>query len=142
MLIKYNHRMSKKAIIALLFLVVSAVVGCGAFFLFFSSSGGEVVGPRFYPLETFEINLTPGLSQNVKILKLKLSIELDDSVAMEDLVVNMPRIRDVIHTFLYGIRESDVENSASIHYLREELFIRINNVVKIKSVLFENLVVQ
>jgi flagellar FliL protein len=57
----------------------------------------------------------------------------------------MPRVMDAFQTFLREMRPSDLEGSAGLYRLRDELTRRVNVAVapnKINAVLFKEIIVQ
>jgi flagellar FliL protein len=57
----------------------------------------------------------------------------------------MPRVMDAFQTFLREVRPNDLEGSAGLYRMREELTKRVNLAVapsKVNAVLFKEIVVQ
>jgi len=70
---------------------------------------------------------------------------LKDKAAVEAVKANKPRIVDVFNTYLRELRPADVQGSAGIYRLREELMTRINGTVEeglVKDILFSEIIVQ
>jgi flagellar FliL protein len=57
----------------------------------------------------------------------------------------MPRLMDAFQTYLRELRASDLDGSAGLYRLKEELTRRVNNAIapaRINAVLFKEVVVQ
>ena len=57
----------------------------------------------------------------------------------------MPRLMDAFHTYLRELRPSDLDGSAGLYRLKEELTRRVNAAIapsRINAVLFKEIVVQ
>jgi flagellar FliL protein len=154
----------KKLIIMIVALLVLAGGGGAAFFLLGGS--GEDAGiedektiildedgnpieidpsKAFYlDLDEFLVNLNTG-GKKSSFLKMSVTLELPtyaDKPAVED---NIPRIRDAFQIYLRELRSSDLQGSAGIHRLREELLLRINKTIhpaKVTDILFKEIIVQ
>jgi len=94
-------------------------------------------------LESFVVNLDD--VNNSKFLKMKVSIELDNSEAQGELESKKIMIRDAILTFLSSLKVTDttgIEGKASI---KEGIINRVNNILttgKAKNVYYNEFVVQ
>lgn len=112
--------------------------------------GGEVTDPLLAPqivyldMEEFLVNLNnPG--RQVSFLKMTVTLELPNLMTKQVLETNMPRIRDSFQIYLRELRSSDLQGSAGIHRLKEELLLRINKLIapeKINDILFKEIIVQ
>ena len=70
---------------------------------------------------------------------------MDDQKLVEQVKPLMPRVMDAFQTYLREMRSSDLEGSAGLYRMREELTKRVNIAVapaKINAVLFKEIVVQ
>ena len=78
-------------------------------------------------------------------LKAKIVLELEDQKLVEQVKPLMPRVMDAFQTYLREMRPNDLEGSAGLYRLRDELTRRVNLAVaptKINAVLFKEIVVQ
>ena len=70
---------------------------------------------------------------------------MDDQKLVEQVKPLMPRVMDAFQTYLREMRPNDLEGSAGLYRLRDELTRRVNLAVaptKINAVLFKEIVVQ
>ncbi len=98
----------------------------------------------FFPLEEVIVNLNTGGRQST-FLKIKISLELADTVDISRIETVMPRIMDNFQVYLRELRIEDLKGAAGMHRLREELLTRINVVTaptKVNDVLFKEMLVQ
>jgi flagellar FliL protein len=78
-------------------------------------------------------------------LKARIVLETEDAKVIEQIKPLMPRVMDAFQTYLREMRQSDLEGSAGLYRLREELTRRVNIAVapsKVNAVLFKEIVVQ
>ncbi len=142
--------------------VLLIVVGLGAaYFLGFFGGGaeehaadehGEEHGEHeetkqelvFYDLPDLLVNLSTGDGET-RYLKLRIALELSEQAAVEKVEVVMPRIVDNFQVYLRELRLEDLNGSAGIYRMREELLKRINlslQEVAVQDVLFKEIIVQ
>lgn len=101
-------------------------------------------GPIYMDLGEFLVNLNTGGKQ-VHFLKMVVTIEIgsaDDQSAIRSFE---PRIRDSFQVYLRELRSEDLEGSAGLQRLREELLLRLNKIVaptKVNDILFKDIIVQ
>ncbi len=100
----------------------------------------------YLDMEEFLVNLNnPG--RQVSFLKMTVTLELPNLKTKMEVEENMPRIRDSFQVYLRELRSSDLQGSAGIHRLREELLLRINKMietdnVEVNYILFKEIIVQ
>ncbi len=98
----------------------------------------------FFDLPELLVNInTDGDKES--FLKLAISLELEDADATKELEAAMPRVVDSIQVFLRELRIDDLNGSAGILRLREELIKRIGAAaepVRVRDVLFKEIIVQ
>jgi len=136
-------------------IVVSAVAvlgggGGGAYFVFFrhQEAKPEVVvvkPPAFVDLPEVLVNLSNPSGERTQYLKVKIVLELPDSTMQPQVQNTMPRVMDAFQTYLRELRPSDLEGSAGLYRLKEELTRRVNVAIapsRINAVLFKEIVVQ
>ena len=149
---KKSGFLSKKLIIMVAAgLLVVGGGGGGGYFFFLKKAPHEekpapvaVKPPAFLDLPDVLVNLQ---SQNNRssYLKAKIVLEVEDQKLVEQIKPLMPRVMDAFQTYLREMRQSDLEGSAGLYRLRDELTKRVNLAVapsKVNAVLFKEIVVQ
>ena len=128
-------------------LLLLAGGGYGAsMFLGGSKKAPEVAAPKaiHHELPEMMVNLSAG-NDRPQYLRVKITLELNDAKAIEALKPVMPRVIDTFQVHLRELRAGDLEGSAGLFRLREELTRRVNHAIapaKIRAVLFREVVVQ
>lgn len=77
-------------------------------------------------------------------LKLKLTLEMPDQAAVDELGPSMPRLQDMFQTFLRELRPEDLSGSQGSYQLRMEILRRVNLVIapsKANAVLIEEMLI-
>lgn len=100
--------------------------------------------PVYYELPQFLVNLNAG-GTRTSFLKMSVTLELRDQSSVGIVEANKPRIVDVFNTFLRELRPADVQGSAGIYHLRDELMARLNATIQeglVKDILFSEIIVQ
>ena len=100
-------------------------------------------GVVFYTMPDVVVNMQTADGKPT-FLKLKLTLELPDEGAVEELDPNMPRLQDMFQTFLRELRPEDLQGSQGSYQLRMEILRRVNLVVaptKINAVLIEEMLI-
>jgi flagellar protein FliL len=80
-----------------------------------------------------------------KFLKFRVSLEVKDAKLIPDIQPLLPRVEDTFQVFVRELRASDLDGSAGVYRLREELLRRVNVAVypaRIDAVLFKEVIVQ
>lgn len=122
----------------------------GSYFMFFSggSKPAEVkpaaVKSVYFELPEMTVNLA-ATSDRPQYLRVKITLELADEKTQDAVKSAMPRVVDAFQVHLRELRAVDLEGSAGIYRLREELMRRVNIAIapaKIRAVLFKEVVVQ
>ena len=134
---------------------VLALLGGGAatyFFFFRHHDEGEqhaeavkVKPPVFIDVPDMLVNLVGQPGERVPYLKVKLVLELKEEKQIEEIKPSMPRVTDIFQTYLRELRPADLNGSAGLFRLKEELTRRVNVAVapiKVSAVLFKEIVVQ
>ncbi|MFN3582367.1 flagellar basal body-associated FliL family protein [Phenylobacterium sp.] len=110
-------------------------------------AGGQVrEGPDgvvFYTLPDVVVNMQTADGRPT-FLKLKLTLELPDESAVEELDPNMPRLQDMFQSFLRELRPEDLAGSQGSYQLRMEILRRVNLVIapsKANAVLIEEMLI-
>jgi flagellar FliL protein len=131
-----------------------AVLGGGAatYFMFFRHSGEEMHAealppkpPVFVDVPDMMVNLANAPGERVQYLKVKLMLEVKEEKLVEVIKPSMPRVTDIFQTYLRELRPADINGSAGLFRLKEELTKRVNLAVaptQVSAVLFKEIVVQ
>ncbi len=137
----------------MLYLIIGAVAavlllsGTAAYFLFFSAPADShaiaEVDPVFnYDLPTMTMNLN---SDKGEFLKISVSLELADKSMVDLVEPRMARVIDAFQVYLRELRRSDLEGSAGIYRLKEELRRRVNLAIypaEVNGILFREILIQ
>jgi flagellar FliL protein len=100
-------------------------------------------GVVFYTLPDVVVNMQTADGRPT-FLKLKLTLELPDEDAVEELDPNMPRLQDMFQTFLRELRPEDLSGSQGSYQLRMEILRRVNLVIapsRANAVLIEEMLI-
>ena len=138
------------------FLIIGAAAlvliggGVGAYFMFFSAPAEHkaevhVVPAVFVDLPEILVNLSNPSADRTQYLRIKVVLELPDQKMVEHITPIMPRVMDAFQTYLRELRPSDLDGSAGLYRLKEELTRRVNVSIapaRINAVLFKEIVVQ
>ncbi|MBI1778637.1 MAG: flagellar basal body-associated FliL family protein [Proteobacteria bacterium] len=98
----------------------------------------------FFDLPDIVVNLN-ATNRRTNFLKISVSLELEQSGDIEVITQNMPRIIDNFQVYLRELRIDDLQGSAGLYRLREELLRRVNlaaRPVRVRDVLFKEMLVQ
>ncbi len=137
----------------MLFIIIGAVVlvllggGVGAYFLLFSGPAESTVTAEAdlvydYDLPPMTVNLN---SEKPEFLKLSVSLELADESMVALVEPRIARVVDAFQVYLRELRRTDLEGSAGIYRLKEELRRRVNLAIypaEVQGVLFREILVQ
>jgi flagellar FliL protein len=130
-----------------------AILGGGAGWFFFMRGHGEEVHaeapppkpPSFVEVPDMLVNLVGAPGERVQYLKVKLVLEIKEEKQVELIKPSLPRVTDLFQTYLRELRPSDLNGSAGLFRLKEELTKRVNSAVspnQVSAVLFKEIVVQ
>jgi len=145
----------KKLPLKLIVMAVAALAvvgggGTGAY-LFLGKKHEEkpkeaVVKPAtFVDMPDVLVNLAGTGSDRTQYLKVKVVLELPEAELVPKIQPLMPRVMDAFQTYLRELRATDLDGSAGLYRLKEELTRRVNAVVapnRVTAVLFKEIVVQ
>lgn len=98
----------------------------------------------YYELPEMLVNLN-GSGRRTHYLKLSISLELTDPNDIPRLEMVLPRIIDNFQVYLRELRVEDLQGSAGLYRLREELLTRVTLAAapaKIHDVLFKEMLIQ
>ncbi|MDO8535286.1 MAG: flagellar basal body-associated FliL family protein [Xanthobacteraceae bacterium] len=119
--------------------------GVAAHFLAGSNKEGAAAPKAvFYDLPDMIVNLAAS-TERPQYLKLKITLEVENSSVIDAMKPAMPRVLDTFQVHLRELRAVDLEGSAGLFRLREELTRRVNHAIapaRIRAVLFKEIVVQ
>jgi flagellar FliL protein len=124
------------------------LLAIGAYFMFFSGKPAEkaevAVKAIYFDMPEMTVNLSAS-SERPQYLRVKVTLEMADANVQNAIKTAMPRVVDAFQVHLRELRAVDLEGSAGLYRLREELMRRINVAIapaKIRAVLFKEVVVQ
>jgi flagellar FliL protein len=146
---------AKKGKLKLIIAVVGflVVVGGGAGWFFLMRGGHEEAHaeapvakpPSFIDVPEIMVNLAGQPGERVQYLKVKVVLEVKEEKLVEAIKPSMPRVTDIFQTYLRELRSGDLNGSAGMFRLREELTRRVNLAVapsQVNAVLFKEIVIQ
>ena len=146
---------SKKGKLKLIIAVAGfvAILGAGAGWFFLMRGHGEEKHaeapppkpPSFVEVPDMMVNLVGAPGERVLYLKVKIVLEVKEEKQIETIKPTLPRVTDLFQTYLRELRPSDINGSAGLFRLKEELTKRVNNAVapqQVSAVLFKEIVVQ
>lgn len=139
--------------------VALLALGGGGWFFFLKTPSAEQVAAdaekaakaakravSFVEMKDMMIGISPGGQQDRQpIIKIKVVLEIADAKTSEEIKPLLPRVEDAFQVFMRELRPADLEGSAGMYRLKEELLRRVNVTVypaKIDAVLFKELLVQ
>lgn len=109
---------------------------------------GKPIPPKqtafFYEVPEILVNLSSA-GNVTRYLKLKVSLEVRNEAELTTLQYIMPRIVDDFQLYLRQLRVEDLNGSAGIYRLKEDLMMRANQAaapLQISNVLFREILVQ
>ena len=139
-------------------LIVAAVVvftlvcAGGTWFFFFRHHGEEMHAemapakpPSFIDVPDILVNLAGSPGERVQYLKVKVVLEVKEEKQVAQIQPTMPRVQDIFQTYMRELRADDLNGSAGMFRLKEELTRRVNAVVspsQVSAVLFKEFVIQ
>ena len=158
---------AKKGIPKLFIIIGAAAIvvllgGAGLFFFLSSGSsapaedahGAATTGEHGGVIEaghTFIFNLPPMLvnlnngTEGESFMKLTVALEVANEEMMLEIQPRMAKVVDAFQVYLRELRKSDLEGSAGVYRLKEELLRRVNVAIypsRVESVLFKEILVQ
>ena len=91
------------------------------------------------------VNLIGLPGERVQYLKVKIVLEVKEEKQVEAIKPSLPRVTDIFQTYLRELRPGDLNGSAGLFRLKEDLTRRVNAAVspnQVSAVLFKEVVVQ
>jgi flagellar FliL protein len=133
-------------------LAALVVLGGGGYYFFFAgkseaaTAANQVKPPVFLDMPDVLVNLSStGGGDRTQYLKVKVVLELPDQALSAQIQPVMPRLMDTFQTYLRELRPTDLDGSAGLYRLKEELTRRVNAAIapaRINAVLFKEIVIQ
>jgi flagellar protein FliL len=131
-------------------------IGGGGYYFFFAGHGKAEAAATaaasqtkpvvFLDMPDVLVNLSSaGAGDRTQYLKVKVTLELPDQAISAQIQPVMPRLMDAFQTYLRELRPTDLDGSAGLYRLKEELTRRVNAAIapsRINAVLFKEIVVQ
>jgi flagellar FliL protein len=141
-----------KLIIAAVGFLVIVGGGVGTWFFFFRHHADEAHAeapppkpPVFVDVPDMLVNLVGSPGERVQYLKVKVVLEVKEEKQLELIKPSMPRVTDIFQTYLRELRPADLNGSAGLFRLKEELTRRVNAAIspnQVNAVLFKEVVIQ
>jgi flagellar FliL protein len=140
----------KMIVIAAGALLVLGGGGVAAFFVFKghkeeTHAAAETKPAVFLDLPDVLVNLSNVGSERSQYLKVKIVLELADKAMVAQVQPVVPRVLDAFQTYLRELRPTDLDGSAGLYRLKEEMTRRVNAAIspaRVNAVLFKEIVVQ
>jgi flagellar FliL protein len=101
--------------------------------------------PSFVEVPDMLVNLVSAPGERVQYLRVKIVLEVKEEKQIEAIKPAMPRVTDLFQTYMRELRAADLNGSAGLFRLKEELTRRVNAAVApvpVSAVLFKEIVVQ
>jgi len=134
--------------------VLTIAIGSATWFFFFRHHGEEMHAeaaappqkpPSYVEVPDMLVNLIGLPGERVQYLKVKIVLEVREEKQVEAIKPTLPRVTDIFQTYLRELRPSDLNGSAGLFRLKEDLTRRVNAAVapnQVSAVLFKEVVVQ
>ncbi|HVX98286.1 MAG TPA: flagellar basal body-associated protein FliL [Pseudorhodoplanes sp.] len=130
--------------------LVLAGGGTGAYFVFSGKEKSAVTAAQakpavFLDLPDVLVNLSNAGGDRTQYLKMKIVLELPQQEMIAQVQPMLPRVLDAFQTYLRELRPTDLDGSAGLYRLKEELTRRVNASIapgRVNAVLFKEIVVQ
>jgi flagellar FliL protein len=134
--------------------VLATAVGGATWFFFLRHHGEEMRAeavapppkpPSYVEVPDMLVNLIGLPGERVQYLKVKIVLEVKEEKQVEAIKPSMPRVTDIFQTYLRELRPSDLNGSAGLFRLKEDLTRRVNAAVapnQVSAVLFKEVVIQ
>jgi flagellar FliL protein len=146
---------ARKFPLKLIIIAAGAVIvlgggGTAAYMMLAGHNGAKPVAAVAKPVVFLDVpevlvNLASAGSERTQYLKVKIVLEFADATLTPQIQTTMPRVMDAFQTYLRELRPTDLDGSAGLYRLKEELTRRVNVAIapsRINAVLFKEIVVQ
>ena len=128
------------------------LAGAGLYLFLSAGKGGDAASaeaaaaaPTFiFNLPTMTVNLN-NETEGEAFMKLTVALEVANEEMMTKIQPSMAKVIDAFQVYLRELRKSDLEGSAGIYRLKEELLRRVNVAIypeHVESILFKEILVQ
>jgi flagellar protein FliL len=116
-----------------------------------SAAAPAQTGPKkpsaFLDLPEMTVNLAAGSGQQDRqqFLRMKIALEVGEQKVVTEIQTMLPRVMDTFQVFMRELRPQDLEGSAGLYRLKEEMTRRVNVAVypaRVDAILFKELMVQ
>jgi flagellar protein FliL len=100
--------------------------------------------PTYVDVPEFVANLNSA-AKRPSYVKMTIRIEVHGDHDAETVRTDMPRVQDIVQTYLREMRPEELRGSAGVYRLREELMVRANAAVtpaRISDILFTQMLIQ
>jgi flagellar protein FliL len=149
---KRGLRISRKLLLLIVGALVLLIGGGGAAYVLLLSGGGQqermhlaaVPQTFIFNLPTMTVNLNSE-GKGEQFMKLTIALEVANEQVMVDIQPRLAKVVDAFQIYLRELRKSDLEGSAGIYRLKEELRRRVNVAIfpaQVESILFREILVQ
>ena len=143
----------RKLIIVAAAFVVLLGGAVGGYFLFFTkkdhhdkvAEAPPPPKPLFVDMPDLLVNMSTQPGERTQYLKIKVVLEVKDAPLAAQIQPNIPRMVDIFQTYLREVRPTDLNGSAGMFRLKEELTRRVNSTIaphQVSAVLFKEILVQ
>lgn len=142
--------LSRRNLIVVAVALVLLVGGGGGAYVtgFIGGSAEEGLPPQkpatFYDLPSMTVNLNSA-DKRAQYLKITISLELGEKTTPHEVEPYLPRILDAFQVYLRELRTTDLQGSAGVYRLKEDLQRRINTAIypaNVTNVLFKEILIQ
>jgi len=106
--------------------------------------GAEAAHTFIFNLPTMLVNLNTG-GGSPAVMKLTVALEVANEEMMVEIQPRLAKVIDAFQVYLRELRRSDLEGSAGVYRLKEELMRRVNVAIypsRVESILFKEILVQ
>jgi flagellar protein FliL len=132
--------------------IVVVLAGAGLYLFLSAGKSADVAATEAAAApQSFIFNLPP-MTVNLNneadgeaFMKLTVALEVANQEMMTEIQPSMAKVVDAFQVYLRELRKSDLEGSAGIYRLKEELLRRVNVAIypaKVESILFKEILVQ
>lgn len=143
-----KRKLSGKVLVLYIALPLLLLVGAGvgvymSGILGHAEEKPKIAEPVFYDLPDFLVNLSGPPPQH--FLKMKVSLQVVDKEAATRLDAELPRVLDGFQVYLRELRPEDLDGSAGMLRIKEELLRRISLAIQppiVSDILFKEVIVQ
>jgi flagellar protein FliL len=134
--------------------VLAIAIGGATWFFFFRHHAEEMHAemmapppkpPSYVEVPDMLVNLIGLPGERVQYLKVKIVLEVKEEKQVEAIRPTLPRVTDIFQTYLRELRPADLNGSAGLFRLKEDLTRRVNAALapnQVSAVLFKEVVVQ